>query len=114
MVSTAMPGARCPLPSTAFSAYPVMNRTFRSGRVRAAMRETSNEDARSPRLRHRAANADGHFSRAIDLECDHDEHAWSVVKARAPEAPVELWQGARCVGSLVPGGEPELLRSESP
>ena len=48
----------------------------------------------------------GHFSKAIDLDCEGDEAAWAAVKEHAPKMKLELWQGARVAGSAEPGQEP--------
>lgn len=56
--------------------------------------------------------SNNHFSRAIDLDCENDAHAWQVVKDHAPEMPLELWQGERRVGTLSPNEEPALVKAE--
>jgi hypothetical protein len=57
---------------------------------------------------------DGKISRVIDLISEDDHHAWGAVKKNAPEMPVELWQGTRYVGTLVPGKEPLRLGLANP
>ena len=41
---------------------------------------------------------DGHFAKAIDLDCENDEHAWRMIKQHSLTTPVELWSGIRRVG----------------
>lgn len=40
----------------------------------------------------------GHFTRAVDVECDSDERAWEAVWPLTQGRDAELWQEGRCVG----------------
>jgi len=43
---------------------------------------------------------DGHFVRAVDLDCQDDEEALERVAAHKHRHGMELWQGSRQVGSI--------------
>ncbi|HMK78881.1 MAG TPA: hypothetical protein VK438_04495 [Xanthobacteraceae bacterium] len=48
---------------------------------------------------------DGRFVDRVDLDCDTDEQAVEMAKARLGAYRLEVWSGARLVREITPGAE---------